>query len=169
VYELSPVGDGTYTEKIIFSFNGTNGQLPNSTPVFDPAGNLYGTTEFGGAPCSCGTVYRFNQHSNGTWSETVLYAFDKNNGSEIAGPPVFDSAGNLYSASTAGGTQALGLVFELIPNTTGYWTERILHDFGGTPDGAAPYAGMIIDSAGHLFGTTSGGLVNNGTVFEVIP
>ena len=169
VYELSPAGDGTYTEKIIFSFNISNGRLPNSTPVFDSAGNLYGTTEFGGAPCNCGTVYRLNHHSNDIWSETVLFAFDGNNGWEIAGPPVFDSAGNLYAASTAGGTKANGLIFELIPNTTGHWTERILHDFRGTPDGAAPYAGVIIDSAGHLFGTTSGGLVNSGTVFQIIP
>jgi len=174
VYELSPLGDGTYTEKIIFSFNGTNGQLPNSTPVFDSAGNLYGTTEFGGnqnvcQPSGCGTVYRLNHHANGTWSETVLFAFNKNNGWEIAGPPVFDSAGNLYAPSTAGGTQGNGLIFELIPTATGHWTERILHDFLGTPDGAAPYAGVVIDSAGHLFGTTSGGLVNNGNVYEIIP
>jgi len=82
VYELSPSFDGSYRERMIHSFNLPDGSLPDATLVFDAAGNLYGTTMFGGGknlcePSGCGTVFRLERNSDKTWSETVLKALKK--------------------------------------------------------------------------------------------
>jgi uncharacterized repeat protein (TIGR03803 family) len=85
---------------------------------------------------------------------------------------IFDSLGNLYGTTTTGGTSAGGTVYELSPNSGGGWTESIVHSFAGyfEGDGADAYGGLILDSAGNLYGTTvSGGATNSGTVFEITP
>lgn len=175
IYELKPAGGGSYTESIIYSFSGTDGQLPRSTLVFDSAGNLYGTTINGGnnpncPPNGCGTVFRLNKPSGHAWTATVLHALDKTDGWEAAGPVVFDSAGNLYAAATAGGANGRGSVYKLIPRSSGPWAIQILHSLSNNPDGAQPLAGVILNSTGLLFGTTSaGGSAEQGVVFEIGP
>jgi uncharacterized repeat protein (TIGR03803 family) len=172
VYQLAPNSDGTYTESVIFSFNVNDGAVPNSTPVQDANGNLYGTTRQGGdGACSsvgCGVVYSLTSNGDGTWSETVLHELNGRDGSTAIGPPAFDSAGNLYAVAEAGGADSAGSIFELIPRVTGPWSESVLHTFTGGTDGAAPLAGVTIDSSGNLFGTASGGGGKSGVAFEIV-
>jgi uncharacterized repeat protein (TIGR03803 family) len=86
-----------------------------------------------------------------------------------------DATGNLYGTTTGGGTSTLcsngcGTVFKLTPGTGGTWTEKLLNSFGRSKDGQYPYAGVILDAAGNLYGTTSGGgAYGYGTVFEITP
>ena len=175
IFELTPSTDGSYRERIIHSFNLTEGSLPNSTLVFDTHGNLYGTTLFGGdqnlcAPNGCGTVFRLQRHADRTWSVTVLRALKKTDGWCAIGPVAFDSTGNLYASAECGGAFGWGSVLQLIPGPTAPWAERVIHSFTNNPDGASPYAGVIVDATGNLFGTTmNGGSANLGTIFEITP
>jgi uncharacterized repeat protein (TIGR03803 family) len=172
VFELTPAAGGTWTEKVLHSFtgNGTDGANLSAGLIFDAAGNLYGTTTDGGT-IGGGTAFELTPAAGGTWTESMLHNFG--NGTDASMPRgalIFDAAGNLYGASSGGGAQNAGTVFELTPAGGGTWTEQVLHNFGSGTDGANPYAGMIFDAAGNLFGTTKqGGTSNDGTVFEVTP
>ncbi len=173
VFELTPNGNGNWTEKVLHSFNdnGTDGDLPYAGLIFDAAGNLYGTTVAGGSSYA-GTVFELTPHGNGNWTEKVLHSFS-NVGTDGASPfagLIFDAAGNLYGTTTYGGNHP-GTVFELTPTGGGDWTEKVLHSFSNVgTDGAYPYGGLIFDAAGNLYGTTYlGGTYNYGTVFEVTP
>ncbi len=176
VFELTPQAGGTWTEQVLHSFgNGTDASAPFAGLTFDTAGNLYGTTEIGGtsggcAPYGCGTVFELTPAAGGTWTEKVVYSF-ANNGTDGTVPKaavVLDAAGNLYGTTTQGGAYNLGALFELTPAGGGTWTEQILHNFGNGTDGANPYARLIFDTAGNLFGTTyQGGSYGGGTVFRL--
>ena len=72
---------------------------------------------------------------------------------------ILDASGNLYGTTSEGGAYVYGTVFELTPKAGGGWTEKVLHSFGGTGDGISPYAGLIFDAAGNLYGTTSSAAV----------
>jgi hypothetical protein len=134
----------------------TNVEYPEGNVVFDTAGNLYGTTEFGG-------VYEISP-SNGGWTESLIGAAD----GEINGGMVIDGAGNLYGV-WGEGYQTKGGVFELSPTSSG-WTETVLYSFTGGSDGALPVGGLIFDNAGNLYGSTStGGIEGGGTLFELLP
>jgi uncharacterized repeat protein (TIGR03803 family) len=174
VFELSPNGSGGWTEKKLHNFGlGTDGQLPEGSLTFDAAGDLYGTTYLGGLH-GRGTVFELSPNGRGGWTETKLHSF---NGADGAGPTcnlVFDAAGNLYGTTYQGGSNNLGTVFELLPNGSGGWTEKKLHNFGTGTDGTYPYAGLTLDNSGNLYGTTfmGGSSVREdgcGTVFEVSP
>jgi len=168
VFQLAPAANGTWTEAVLYSFcsGGTDGAYPYASLIFDAAGNLYGTTEWGGA-YGCGTVFRLAPAANGTWTEAVLYSFG--NGTDGQNPLaglIFDAAGNLFGTTYGGGAYRVGTVFELAPGTNGKWTEKVLHSFG--KDGFSPVASLIFDPAGHLYGTTSdGGFYGWGTVFQL--
>jgi uncharacterized repeat protein (TIGR03803 family) len=161
VFKLSPTG----AESVLYSFKGgsTDGDGPRAGLLVDSAGNLYGTTEFGGSS-NDGTVFKLS--TAGT--ETILYSF-KGGTSDGANPTygalIMDSAGNLYGTTSAGGSSNDGTVFKLSPAGT----ETILYSFkGGTSDGAIPDSGVIADGAGNLYGITgSGGANNCGTVFKI--
>jgi uncharacterized repeat protein (TIGR03803 family) len=162
----------------ILSFNGTDGDEPMSEVVFDQAGNLYGTTYGGGGNGNdicfydtngCGTVYELTP-SNGTWTQTVLHAFPATgfDGQNPEANLIFDSAGNLYSSTVAGGAVGLGGVFQLSPSGSG-WTESLLYSFYTNSNGVVPEGGLLLAS-GNLIGTTSGGGAGNGgTVFQLTP
>lgn len=148
----------------------------------DKAGNLYGTTTVGGiTTCGsngngCGTVFELSPNQDGTWSETVLYAFtDGADGSTPDSSLVFDSQGNLYGTASAGGVPncsfGCGTVFKLSPNGTGGWTETTIYQFQGNTDGWLPKSNLVFDNAGNLYGTTqSGGVfLYWGTVFKLTP
>ncbi|HWY21909.1 MAG TPA: choice-of-anchor tandem repeat GloVer-containing protein [Candidatus Acidoferrum sp.] len=174
VFELTPQPDGRWTEKILHNFGQTttDGYQPLAGLIFDAAGNLYGTTYFGGTFLE-GTVFELTRRPNGTWLERIPHHFNANghDGFNPAAGLILDGAGNLYGTTYQGGTN-LGTVFELTPKTTVGWTETILHTFGnkaGT-DGFNPVSGLVLDSAGNLYGTTPVGGANNvGIVFKLTP
>jgi uncharacterized repeat protein (TIGR03803 family) len=101
----------------------------------------------------------------------VLYLFQSGaDGVQPEDSLVFDSAGNLYGTTVGGGTGRYGTVFKLTPSSGGVWTESSLYSFTGSTDGGTPYASLVFDAAGNLYGTaSSGGALNNGVVFELTP
>ena len=115
--------------------------------IFDAAGNLYGTTLTGGIH-NAGSVFKLSPQGNGSWTARVLHSFN-NNGSDgyyPYGSLIADAAGNFYGTTLYGGIHRQGTVFELSPNGSGGWTEKILHSFYyDFDDGAEPYAGLIMD------------------------
>ena len=172
VFELSPNGDGTWTEAVLHNFgSGMDGQSPQASLIRDAAGNLYGTTSQGGV-YGYGTVFEMMPNGNGRWTEKVLHNFGSGkDGRSPTASLIWDAAGNLYGTAYAGGVYGLGTVFEMMPREGGGWTEHTLHHFGlYSTDGQNPTANLVFDAAGHLFGTTTaGGVYGFGTVFEVIP
>jgi len=176
VFELA--NDGSWTETLAHSFgNGTDGSKPLGGLAFDNAGNLYGTTETGGAN-SWGTAFELTP-SGGSWTETVLHSFnvDGTDGILPYDTLIRDPAGNLYGTTAGGGMTGCpyfgcGVVFELTPVAGGNWTETVIHSFSpNSNDGDNPVTGLIFDGAGNLYGTTSGGGTCGGsgcgTVFEI--
>jgi uncharacterized repeat protein (TIGR03803 family) len=170
LYQLSTANNWNPTT--IYSFTGiSDGCNPQPPLVFDAVGNLYGTTYGGGNPScpagSCGTVFELSPNVDGSWSETTLYKFSGPDGGNPVANVTFDSAGNLWGTTLYGGSNNVGTVFRLTPSVNG-WTETVLHSFGHGYDGANPYAGVILDLAGNVYGTTyAGGRNNLGTVFEL--
>jgi uncharacterized repeat protein (TIGR03803 family) len=167
IFELTLSG-GAWKETILHSFTGNDGSNPYGSLIFDKAGNLYGTTLFGGENGD-GVVFELKP-SQGGWAETVLHSFAGSDGLNPNPSLTFDRAGNLYGTTNSGGASGLGTVFELM-RSGGTWTEHVLYSFTTVfPDGTVPGAGVIFDSAGNLYGTTSqGGSSNGGTVFELMP
>jgi uncharacterized repeat protein (TIGR03803 family) len=178
VFELTPTAKGGWSEKVLHSFrnNGEDGYYPDAGLVFDASGNLYGTTNEGGAH-AVGTVFQLTPHEDGSWSERVLHSFNNNfnfSGKDGFYPEaglVFNAAGSLYGTTLYGGVYGAGTVFELTPTAEGDWSERVLHSFNSNgKDGYYPYAGLILGPSGNLYGTTyAGGAYDYGTVFEVAP
>ena len=157
-------------ERVLHTFTGTDGADPEAGLVMDASGNLYGTTA-GGGSVGDGAVFKLLPDGSGGYNESVLYSFA---GSADGAVPqdgvVLDSSGNLYGTTSGGGNGSLSTVFELAPNGSGGYTESVLHLFSGTPDGANPRAGLVMDGSGDLYGTTSiGGNMGGGTVFELTP
>ena len=166
VFELTPAGGGTWTEKLLYSFNFSEGTEPAAGLIFDAAGNLYGTNYTGGTSDD-GDVFELMPAGGGNWTEKVLYNFNGASGATPQAALIFDAAGNLYSTTFAGGTYNLGTLFKLTPAGGGTWTESVLHSFGNGTDGARPQAGVIFDAAGNLYSTTrDGGSYGGGTVFR---
>jgi uncharacterized repeat protein (TIGR03803 family) len=185
VFELSPGADGGWTEKILHSFdlNGKDGARPRAGLIFDGAGNLYGTTEWGGEvgcdpPNGCGTVFKLTPGTNGQWIHTGLHSFGGNrDGANPEASLIFDANGNLYGTTVAGG-RSYGTVFELTPGSNGGWTENVLYRFctlTHCEDGTRPGASLIFDTIGNLYGTTSQGGTyclgsgGCGTAFQLAP
>jgi len=181
VYQLTPPvqkGD-TWIETVLYIFKGNasnDGATPAGGLVIDSAGNLYGTTAYGGTgncvllgtKMGCGAVFELSppMQKGGAWTETVLYSFPSSTQGYLPrGDLVFDSAGNLYGATQFGGGkgnscdsfyQYCGEVFKLSPpkQKGGAWAEKVLHSFAGGTDGAEPNGGLVLDSTGALYGTT---------------
>jgi uncharacterized repeat protein (TIGR03803 family) len=180
VYELTPSPGGTWTETVLHSFGSlvNDGQTPGPEQLaFDRFGNLYGTTENGGAnlcfgTIGCGTVFKLTRRPNGEWKETILYDFDSGpNGSLPSSGLYVDRAGNLYGETGSGGSAACGcgVIYKLTRGEGGAWTYSVVHTFQGT-DGAGPGGGLISDGKGHLYGNTVvGGSGGAGVVFELTP
>lgn len=195
VFRLTPGSNGTWAESVLYIFSGLpDGEGPNGLTL-DSAGNLYGTTIYGGGAgnCTnggCGTVLDKAGHLFGTTNagggpnnggivfaiartkqglkEIVLHRFAGNqtDGSgPYTGSLAFDQKGNLYGTTAGGGTNGLGTVFRLSRTKSGV-LETILYSFLGGGDGLAPYTGVTVDAAGNLYGTTSlGGNGGDGTIF----
>ena len=155
VFKVTPSG----VETVLYAFmGGTDGFYPRGTLIIDSAGNLYGTTQYGGAPGSFGTIFEISPQG----VETVLYRFlgYPNDGAYPFAGVIRDSQGNLYGTAEAGGAFGLGTVYQLSGTS-----EKIVHTFNGSAD-AYPWAGVQRDSYGDLYGTTTG---NYGEVYVVSP
>ena len=177
VFEMSPPAPGKtkWTEKVIYAFTGkSDGASPSAGLMFDVAGNLYGTTTYGGdlAACpgtygdaGCGVVFKLT-HSGSTWQESVLYTFTNgvDGGFPQYGSLVQDTQGNLYGTTYAGGADGLGTVFKV--NQSGQ--ETVVYSFTGqNGDGLFPFGGVILDAQGNTYGTTSQGGSGFGIVYSV--
>jgi uncharacterized repeat protein (TIGR03803 family) len=160
--------DGNGAETVLYRFTrGTGGYQPYWGLIQDSAGNLYGTTPYGGSPGSCygngcGVVFKVDATGN----ETVLYDFMGRMDGSYPTALVMDSAGNLYGTTSFGGSVAdAGTVFKLDQSAN----ETVLHSFRGW-DGQSPETGVLLDPAGNLYGTTAGGgLYGDGVVFGLRP
>jgi uncharacterized repeat protein (TIGR03803 family) len=161
------------TERVLFSFPGRPAARPGSKLVFDAASaRLYGTSLGGSAMCfsGCGLVFELT-YDAGRWNPRQLYGFKGgSDGFYPTGNIVFDSAGNLYGVTQLGGTNGQGAVYRLTPDGGGKWTESLIYSFHGQSDGSQPNAGLTMDTAGNLYGTTNlGGANGVGTVYELSP
>ena len=182
IFELSPPAQpgGTWTEQVLYTFQGGfDGQYPGEM-VFGPNGSLFGTTSSGGTPgvqChsnrrllfGCGTVFELTPpaQKNGSWTKTVLHSFPAaaSDGTGPGGEITLDSGGNIYGFA-GGGTGHYGIAFLL---AAGSWTETILHSFTGGNDGGNPGGTLVLGANGTLYGTGSySGVANaSGVVFQL--
>jgi uncharacterized repeat protein (TIGR03803 family) len=160
VFKLDPAGRLT----VLYTFTGGNdGSSPGGGVIRDAAGNLYGTTSFGGGASNGGTIFKLDPAGN----ETVLFRFGaKSQGRDPVAGLFRDATGNLFGTTYEGGTSYLtgfGTVFKL--DSKG--KETVLHTFAPTGDGAYPYAG-VVPYGEDLYGmTTGGGAYQYGTVFKL--
>jgi uncharacterized repeat protein (TIGR03803 family) len=185
VFEVTPpdptahVPESLGIERVIYSFKeGSDGAQPGSGVILDRYGNLYGTTASGGGssqcPAGCGTAYMLERAASG-WKERVLYRFSGGaDGAIPNGPLAWGKDGTFYGTTIYGGNLtclrsggACGTVFALKRSGTGL-REVVIHQFN-QQDGAFPYAGVVFDAAGNLYGTTTSGGNGNGTIFELTP
>lgn len=152
--------------------DGDDGGTPYGGAVFDSAGNLWGTTFYGGVveceniqlPEPCGVLYELVPSGSG-WTETPLFLFNSTQGGQPIGELVRDPSGNFYGVASVNGPSGMGVVFEFTPSTDTY---NILFSFSSAA--GAPFAGLILDAAGNLYGTTiNGGAHGQGTTFKLAP
>jgi hypothetical protein len=186
VFKLAPNSSGPWTESVLYSFSGADGVYPEGGVMFGASGNLYGGTYYGGylTECNnvgCGVIYELTPTGSGPWTETVLNIFQDNprnpnnggtGGSNSTAGLAFDSAGNIYGTAFTGGSPNYndGVVFKLSPSSGG-WTESVMQTFNNT-NGSNPFQGVILDSAGNIYGNTPFGGNNScgcGVVFEIVP
>ena len=166
VFKISSDGTATTFYNFCTATGCKNGRYPQAGLILDTNGNLYGTT-YGGGAHGQGTVFELSPSG----AETVLHSFCARTGCSDGSHPradlVMDTAGNLYGTTYSGGTNSVGTVFKLSPNGT----ETVLHSFAANgSDGTHPYAGLVTDTIGNLYGTTySGGANGYGAVFKVKP
>ncbi len=198
VFELSPDGSSGWSETILYNFCQSgypcvDGNYLEDTLTMDAAGNLYGTTEAGGtggAPGGggAGVVFELSppMQQVGAWTETVLYNFCSDyinsvclDGAFPYSNVIFDTLGNIYGTTSAGGAENGGIVFELSPGSAGY-TENVIHTFcsnyrnGLCLDGFYPDGGLTFDKSGNFWGTTSEGGTSpqgdgSGMIFKLSP
>jgi uncharacterized repeat protein (TIGR03803 family) len=179
VYQLTPPAQqgGTWTETTLYSFAGFtgDGNFPVGDLIIDGAGNLYGTTHWGGTansncPSGCGTVFELSPpaQQGGTWTEQILYKFSGAPDGQYPGGLLLRS-GMLYGTTNQGGSSNFGVVYAM-KQVNGVWSERVLYRFHGSNDVCNPSAqNLIADQSGNLFGTAGCGGFGDGAVFELSP
>jgi uncharacterized repeat protein (TIGR03803 family) len=169
IFELTPQSAGTWAFSVLYSFPITDGQNPNASLVFDPAGNLYGTTNYGGVN-QVGSIFEMSPRGN-SWKESLIYSFGPaSTSSYFTVTPsslVLDSKGNLYGTTQFGGARQHGSVFELSPQPGGGWNETDLFSFQGAT--VKPMGSVVLDNSGHIYGVTFvGGAHGFGAVFQLM-
>ncbi len=161
VYKLSPSGSGNWTKTTLYNFQCTSdGSAPYGGLIFDSAGNLYGTTNFGGANM-VGTVYELSPAGGGSWTFHLVYSLQYQGTFDFllygpTGSLAIDSSGSLYGTAVLDGAFGVGSVFKLTPSNGG-WTYTSLHDFSGGTDGDQPFGNVLVDANGNVYGTASQG------------
>jgi uncharacterized repeat protein (TIGR03803 family) len=201
VFQLAP-NAGAMSETVLHTFTAASikgagspfdGGLPYGGLLLDATGNIYGTTLIGGGgqiipgeASNAGTVFKVSPPRGGEtqWHEQLIHSFNGDTGNPQTadgespyGGLVADAAGNLYGTTAQGGIDDFGTVFRLAPPADGGtpWTQTVLHNFRGFPDGVGPYGALVLGTGGHLYGVTRNGTalsVNSdqiGTVFSVGP
>jgi uncharacterized repeat protein (TIGR03803 family) len=169
IYRLTPSSTG-WMQTVLYTFaGGSDGEVPIARVTIDKAGDLFGTTLFGGA-AGCGVVFELTPQQGG-WTESVLQSFAGCNGNAHPQAGVVLRGRSLYGTTYEGGASGRGTVFQLTPSVSG-WTETVLYNFTGGSDGAFPFG--VIFRRGRLYGTTNGGgsqndSLGNGVVFELSP
>jgi uncharacterized repeat protein (TIGR03803 family) len=159
VFELSP-SEGGWTERVIGNIDETYSGL-----AIDGAGNLFGST--------LGYVFEISPNGSGGWNGSIIYNFEATETGEFE-VPTLDGAGNLYGTTESGGANDVGAVWKLTPvtsgETKGTWTESILYSFkNAQTDGDFPYGGIVLDTAGNIYGTALGeGTYGSGIVFALV-
>ena len=182
VYEMT-LANGGWTETVLHSFGGSgDGFLPYGGLTLDANGNVYGTTQAGGANmCAglgCGIVFELVAATG--WSENIVHQFGGGSDGMYPNPQLAkDKNGNLYGStlfggglgtcSAGGGYDGCGTVYELSPGSNGTWTETILHTFPGGSGGTEPNSPLTFDSKGNLYGETAQTSPSNGSLFRLIP
>lgn len=175
VFTLTHQSSGSYSYRVIHTFAGSDGATPKGTLLFDPSGDLLGATSAGGSSTACGggcgVVFKLT-NSSGSWTENVIHSFSLADGSAPTGRLLLDASGNLYGTTRGGGAVGWGTVWQLVPSTTGGWTEHVLHSFAGaTGDGEYPNDGVVFSADDNLYGTAENGGTStyDGLVFELTP
>lgn len=173
VFEMRLTDKG-WKKEVLYNFQGgSDGANPAAGLIADSSGNLYGTTTYGGTGCGfgCGTVFELSPTSRG-WQETVLHSFTSSDLSDAARPQsplTMGRSGTIYGTTPCGGNRACscgcGAVFEMTPSKGG-WEERVIYAFN-EDDGFDAYAGVTLDSAGAIYGTTMGGGNGSGLIFRL--
>jgi uncharacterized repeat protein (TIGR03803 family) len=165
VYTLTAGG----VERVIYTFpGGSGGSYPEAGVTFDHSGNLFGTTSRGGGMSDLGTVFELTPEQDG-WVENTIYTFQAGSGGQTpyAGL-ILDQLGNLYGATSTGGVNGGGTVFELTPSNGG-WMFSLIYSLTGSGAGG-PFANLVMDKNGNLYGITGGdGKYGMGSVFTLIP
>jgi uncharacterized repeat protein (TIGR03803 family) len=177
IFKLTPPasGPGDWTETILHNFEGGNdGVGPYGTLIADKNGVLYGSA-VGGGSANAGVVFSLTPPAAGKkeWTEAVLYTFQGSpDGVNPTDGLVRDDTGAIYGMTSAGGTNGAGMVYCLTAPATGQgtWTETVLYNFAGSPDGSFPNGGLVRDGTGALYGVTFGGGTDGwGAIFSVTP
>lgn len=161
-----------------------DGALPEGLSS-DQSGNIYGTTSQGGNNSNSGVLFKLTPNEKGGYSFNVLYQFCEYHncpdGENPEGPPIIDTAGNLYGTTSLGGANASGAIYELSPGGGGQWTEKVLYSFcsqancvdGSPPSSTLTYTGEAsgapYDGTSPLYGSAGGGEKRGGTVFSLQP
>lgn len=172
VYKLTPSSGGKWNETAVYEFarGGGRAVTPSTGFLLESAGHFFGTSLAGGD--GMGSVFELTQVQKG-WEQNVLYRFiGYPDGEFPLGQLEMNSSGGLFGVTYEGGKNGYGIVFEVDSSKTNREREKILHSFVGGADGAYPAAGVVFDSQGHLYGTTSGGggtacYQGCGTVYEI--
>jgi uncharacterized repeat protein (TIGR03803 family) len=184
VFKLTKYDSGWLYSRL-YEFHGADGAYPESPVTIAANGSLFGGTGLGGnctySVYGCGVLFELQPGAHAPksavypWSETVLHVFTGNgDGGPYPSELIFDSAGNLYGTTAAGGVQGAGNIFQL-QLYGGSWVVNNLYTFYGTSDGLYPH-GVTFDSAGNLYGGTRQGgntdcypFQGCGTIFQLTP
>lgn len=177
VFTAQPAQGQTF--QVIHKFTGGDGELPATGLTMDSAGNLYGTTSYGGTS-GRGTVFKLS-YSGSSWRLTTLYDFGAGDDGYLPGGRVtLAQDGTLYGTTVWGGgspcyLNGCGIVFRLRPSPTAQnsllapWTETVLYRFTGGSDGAYPHGDLTWDQAGNIYGTATGDSGVLGAIYELTP
>jgi hypothetical protein len=173
VYELTRFRGG-WAEQTIYSLGSSVNYSFENNPglTIDSAGNIFGSESYGKYDGS--KIFELSPDGNGGWDSTVIFTFDDTATNTL----VVGNDGNLYGTTVNGSRKHDGTVFELRLGKNGEWAKKSLYAFQGGDDGEIPQAGITLDSAGNIYGTTGyGGAstvcgvttlgVRCGTVFEL--
>jgi len=170
-FRLSPNANGSWKFTLLHTFaGGKDGSTPAGPLVLDQAGNLYGSTWYGGTS-NQGVVFKLAASPSGPWKETLVHTFGGCQDGGVPNGVVSDPSGNIYGTTQIGGVacgaSGYGVAFQLSPQGSG-WKDTILHSFSGGVDGSSP-AMLTFAGNGTLYGVAAGSGRGYGLAFQLTP